>query len=96
MRKRLLLIAKALHPVTQSRPEAEEEAMIDLVAVRQGDPGAGKHRHCGNLITNTIGSITEVCSIFCATANPVEEVLAKSEQGRGRSGRKLTEAHQRA
>ncbi|MEO0226401.1 MAG: adenosine-specific kinase [candidate division WOR-3 bacterium] len=25
----------------------------------------------------------EVCSIFCATANPIEVVLAESEQGRG-------------
>jgi adenosine/AMP kinase len=24
-----------------------------------------------------------VCSIFCATANPVQVVLAQSEQGRG-------------
>ena len=34
-------------------------------------------------IMNAIRSIPEVCSIFCATANPVEVVLAKSEQGRG-------------
>jgi len=25
----------------------------------------------------------EVCSVFCATANPVQVVLAQSEQGRG-------------
>jgi hypothetical protein len=24
-----------------------------------------------------------VCSIFCATANPVEVIVAKTEQGRG-------------
>lgn len=34
-------------------------------------------------IMNAIRNIPEVCSIFCATANPVEVVLAKSEQGRG-------------
>jgi adenosine/AMP kinase len=27
--------------------------------------------------------VTEVCSIFCATSNPVEVVIAESEQGRG-------------
>jgi adenosine/AMP kinase len=25
----------------------------------------------------------EVCTIFCASANPVEVILAQSEQGRG-------------
>jgi hypothetical protein len=25
----------------------------------------------------------EVCNVFCATANPVQVVLAQSEQGRG-------------
>lgn len=34
-------------------------------------------------ILNAIRNIPEVCSIFCATANPVEIVLAQSEQGRG-------------
>jgi adenosine/AMP kinase len=28
----------------------------------------------------------EVCSVFCATANPVEVVVAKTEQGRGVMG----------
>jgi len=30
-----------------------------------------------------IRKVPEVCSIFCATANPVEVVIAQSEQGRG-------------
>jgi uncharacterized protein len=34
-------------------------------------------------LLNTIRNVPEVCSIFCATANPVEVVLAKSAQGRG-------------
>lgn len=34
-------------------------------------------------VLNAIRCIPEVCSIFCATANPVEVVLAQSEQGRG-------------
>jgi len=34
-------------------------------------------------ILNTIKSVPEVCRIFCATANPVEVIVAESEQGRG-------------
>ena len=30
-----------------------------------------------------IRNVPEVCSIFCATANPVQIILAQSEQGRG-------------
>ncbi len=34
-------------------------------------------------ILNQIKMVPEVCRIFCATANPVEVILAESEQGRG-------------
>jgi uncharacterized protein len=34
-------------------------------------------------ILGRIREIPEVCNIFCATANPVEVILAGSEQGRG-------------
>ena len=34
-------------------------------------------------VLNAIRSVPEVCSIFCATANPVEVIVAQSEQGRG-------------
>lgn len=34
-------------------------------------------------VLNAIKNIPEVCSIFCATANPVEVIVAESEQGRG-------------
>ena len=34
-------------------------------------------------ILNTIKLIPEVCNIFCATANPVEVVVAETGQGRG-------------
>ena len=33
-------------------------------------------------LLNVVQNIPEVCSIFCATANPVEVVVAKSDQGR--------------
>jgi adenosine/AMP kinase len=34
-------------------------------------------------ILNTVKSVPEVCRVFCATANPVEVVIAETEQGRG-------------
>jgi adenosine/AMP kinase len=34
-------------------------------------------------LLNAIRNVPEVCSIFCATANPVEVVLARSELGQG-------------
>jgi uncharacterized protein len=34
-------------------------------------------------VLNAIRNAPEVCSIFCATANPVEIIIAESEQGRG-------------
>ena len=34
-------------------------------------------------ILNTIKNVPEVCQIFCATANPVEVIVAESAQGRG-------------
>jgi adenosine/AMP kinase len=34
-------------------------------------------------ILNAVKLCQEVCSVFCATANPVEIILAQSEQGRG-------------
>lgn len=34
-------------------------------------------------ILNAIKNVQEVCRIFCATANPVEVIIAKTEQGKG-------------
>jgi len=34
-------------------------------------------------VLNAIKQVPEVCRIFCATANPVEVILAQSEQGQG-------------
>lgn len=34
-------------------------------------------------VTNIIQTTPEVCTIFCATANPVEVIVAETEQGRG-------------
>lgn len=37
-------------------------------------------------LTNVVQNVPEVCTIFCATANPLEVIVAKSEQGRGVMG----------
>lgn len=34
-------------------------------------------------VLNAIKNVQEVCSIFCATANPVEAIIAETAQGRG-------------
>jgi adenosine/AMP kinase len=34
-------------------------------------------------ILNTIKAVPEVCTIFCATANPVEVIVAETKNGRG-------------
>lgn len=34
-------------------------------------------------VLNAVKNVPEVCRIFCATANPVEVVLAETAQGRG-------------
>lgn len=37
-------------------------------------------------ILNTVKNVPEVCGIFCATANPVDVIVAESAQGRGIMG----------
>ena len=34
-------------------------------------------------VLNAVKGVPEVCRIYCATANPVEVILAETEQGRG-------------
>lgn len=34
-------------------------------------------------ILNTLKAVPEVCNIYCATANPVEVIVAETDQGRG-------------
>ena len=37
-------------------------------------------------VLNAIKMCQEVCSIYCATANPIEVIIAETEQGRGIMG----------
>lgn len=34
-------------------------------------------------VLNAVKNVQEVCGIFCATANPVEVIIAETQQGRG-------------
>jgi uncharacterized protein len=69
-----------------------DDKMIALAQKNALNLGAG---HCFIIfmrdmfpvnILNTIKNVPEVCRIFCATANPVEVIIAESGQGRGIMG----------
>jgi adenosine/AMP kinase len=70
------------------RYAGNEERLIDLARKNALAIGAG-HSFIifmdGGFpinILNTIKAVPEVCSVFCATANPTEVILAETEQGR--------------
>ncbi|HLH40151.1 MAG TPA: adenosine-specific kinase [Bryobacteraceae bacterium] len=54
--------------------EAVGAGHLFVIALRDGYPIN---------VLGRIRDIPEVCSIFCATANPVEVIVAETEQGRG-------------
>src|SRR5437763_10797582 len=47
---------------------------VFVIAMREGYPVN---------VLNRIKNVPEVCSIFCATANPAEAIIAETEMGRG-------------
>ncbi len=72
-----------------TRSEGNDTALRDA-AIRNAQALACGHSFVLILIgaypinvMNAIRSVPEVCSIFCATANPVEIIVAQTEQGRG-------------
>ncbi|MEW6337590.1 MAG: adenosine-specific kinase [Acidobacteriota bacterium] len=71
------------------RRSGNDQALIDLATRNAVAVGAG-HTFFVFLengfpiaILNTVKNVPEVCRVYCATANPVEVVLAQTEQGRG-------------
>jgi uncharacterized protein len=71
------------------RGEGNDEALKDLAMKTAYRIGAGhsfivfiKEAFPINML-NAVKMCQEVCSVFCATANPVQVILAQSEQGRG-------------
>jgi len=72
------------------RTTGTDPALIELAAENAMAVGAG-HTFFLFLgsgfypinILNAVKSVSEVCNIYCATANPVEVILAESPLGRG-------------
>jgi uncharacterized protein len=71
------------------RTEGNDTELVDICVRNLQEIGAG-HVFCIFLknafpinILNQIKSCAEVCRIFCATANPVEVVVAATSQGSG-------------
>lgn len=71
------------------RCAGNEQALIDIAKNNALNIACG---HCFILfmeggfpinILNAIKNVPEVCHIYCATANPVQVVIAETEQGRG-------------
>ena len=72
-----------------TRSEGNDQALRDC-AVRNAQALAAGHTFVLVLqnvypinVLPVIRNLPEVCSIFCATANPVQVIVAESEQGRG-------------
>jgi uncharacterized protein len=72
-----------------TRVEGNDENLRAMAARNAAAVGAG-HLFVVTMLDaypiNVLGrlkDVPEVCSIFCATANPVEVVVAQSSQGRG-------------
>ena len=69
-----------------------DQELIDLASKNAQDLSAGhsfiifmKDMFPINIL-NQIKQVPEVCRIFCATANPVEVIIAETTQGRGIMG----------
>lgn len=71
------------------RHSGNDEELEKLAAEKALELGCG---HCFLIlmrgaypinVLNALKQVPEVCSIYCATANPVEVIIAETEQGRG-------------
>jgi len=71
------------------RRAGNDEELVELAVNNALAIGAG---HCFIIflregfpvnVLNQVKGVPEVCRIFCATANPIEVVIAETEQGRG-------------
>jgi adenosine/AMP kinase len=72
-----------------TRAEGNDQALRDCAVRNAQALGAGhtfvlviENAYPINVL-NAIRNVPEVCSVFCATANPVQIIVAESEQGRG-------------
>ncbi|RJQ49691.1 MAG: adenosine monophosphate-protein transferase [Nitrospiraceae bacterium] len=71
------------------RSEGNEQELIDACVKNLAEIGAGHvfmiilRNAFPIAVLNAVKNCPEVCSIYCATANPVEAVVAETGQGRG-------------
>lgn len=63
-----------LEGIATENAQAIAAGHIFVIAMRDGFPIN---------VLGRIRDVPEVCNIYCATANPVEVIVAESEQGRG-------------
>lgn len=71
------------------RIEGNDERLKKIASENAGRIGAGhlfvvvlENAYPINVL-NAIKNLPEVCSIYCATANPVDVIVAENERGRG-------------
>ena len=71
------------------RRSGNDDALVDLATRNAQAVGAGhsfvvflREGYPVNVL-NQLKQVPEVCTIYCATANPVEVVIAESDLGRG-------------
>ena len=71
------------------RTDGNDEELIKAAQVNAIELGCGhsfivfmRNAYPINVL-NSLKSLQEVCNIFCATANPLEVIIAETEQGRG-------------
>jgi len=71
------------------RLEGTDDGLKELASKNALEIGAGhsfiillKNSYPINVL-NAIKNVPEVCNIYCATANPIEVVIAETEMGRG-------------
>ncbi|HMA05128.1 MAG TPA: adenosine-specific kinase, partial [Methanomicrobiales archaeon] len=71
------------------RAEGNDDNLKNLAVKNALDIGAGHSfilflKDCFPInVLNAVKGVQEVCSIYCATANPVEVIIAESATGRG-------------
>ncbi|HZD01464.1 MAG TPA: adenosine-specific kinase [Actinomycetes bacterium] len=71
------------------RRSGNDQELVELAVAAAGQLGAG---HCFVIllregfpinVLNDVKAVCEVCHVYCATANPVEVVIAQTDRGRG-------------
>lgn len=71
------------------RASGTDDELVELAKKNAYNLGAGhsfiilmKDAYPINVL-NAVKDVREVCTVFCATANPVEVIVAETEEGRG-------------